>query len=188
MRIGFDLDGVLYPWHLYFYLHVSKFSSKYFDLGYTSFWERIKDLETADSSLYDAVKIPWLYNKEKIDSTLKIMLDSLSESNELYYITARPKEAEDATKSWVVASELPQGENLYITNGCKDSVIRDLKLDYYVEDRLENYAKLKDLVRVILIKHPWNNYGYGIDLAFDSTIDALVFLLHLSRRYDDLSR
>lgn len=181
MRIGFDIDGVLYPWHKYFYNYVSERNPKYKELGYENFWMNIKTLEEENNKwLWHVVNMPKLYNMEAVEKEILVLLTILSNNSEFYYVTSRPESVHKVTRSWVEKNKLPQKENLYIVTNGKRDVISKLDLDYYLEDRLENYESLKDITRVLLIDQPWNNYGKDMVYHYKDTQEALVYLINRS--------
>jgi uncharacterized HAD superfamily protein len=182
MKIGFDLDGVLYPWHIYFYEAVKRRDRRLQEMSYEDFWKNIKTLEEEYKGLFDRyVNIPKLYNMQKADKHIVKLLDELSPRNTLYYITCRPANSRMFTKAWMQRSKIPQRDNLIFLEGNKAPTIASLGIRFYLEDRLEHYNDIKDITRVLLIKQPWNNYGEGIEPSFDTTLDALVELINILR-------
>jgi uncharacterized HAD superfamily protein len=179
VKIGFDLDGVLYPWHKYFFEEVQHKYDAYKDYTYLEFWEDIDNILEFDSSVWDLVDIPDLYNKENLIFEIKLRLEAIRKHSQLFYITWRPKPVYDMTKKWMDDCFIPDKENLYFANGkeTKYDIVKKLSLDYYLEDKLEYYNNLKDITTCLLIKQPWNNYGKGINNCFDTTEDAIDFII-----------
>jgi uncharacterized HAD superfamily protein len=179
MKIGFDLDGVLYPWHKYFYELVSNRYSEYSEMGYRYFWSKVKTFEKEDERLTKLVSLPGLYMKGVIDEDILYYITELSKRNEIYYVTCRPANATKATIMWMTRNALPSSpENLYMLDESKRDKVIELDLDYYVEDRLEHLEDLKDITNVLLVRHPWNNYGKDIDPSFKDTKEALLYLIN----------
>ena len=60
------------------------------------------------------------------------------EGHEIYYITARPKEYGERTMQWMIENNFPVNKDRFYY-GMKDEdkvhIIRDLKLDYYFDDK-----------------------------------------------------
>jgi uncharacterized HAD superfamily protein len=173
MIIGLDLDGVLYDWHrpVYNYLKTTKGIPE----SYEEFWhvflkyeEDLKYIVTL-SDLYDKT-IP---TKETIDTLNKIDKGG----HTIHYITSRPESATLVTERYV-NKWYPQSMNLTVTkNGDKPNYIRLYKLDFYVNDRMEENMKLKDICKIILYKQPWNDTeNRKLFTCIDSLSEILPFL------------
>jgi uncharacterized HAD superfamily protein len=155
MRIGFDVDGVIYDWHMSVY----DYGVRYLDVKDTfeDYWNDLISGKYNSIYINNLIKNPILVTNRDINPKILDMLNALSREHTIYYVTARPDELNFATKQWFKRNKLPQQENLYITNnGDKVKYIVDHKIDVFVEDREKNAIELKDYTKVILVKQLWN--------------------------------
>lgn len=71
----------------------------------------------------------------------------IEEGHEIYYITARPKEHGERTKKWLIKGGFPVQDDRFFW-GMKDSekvdIIRELKLDFYFDDKPEVLETLSE--------------------------------------------
>lgn len=164
MIFGFDLDGVLYPWH------------------YVA-WEWYRDLTNDEGmDFYDFWKYPdgWVANNEgsyvveamvknKKNYTKSPMSHYVREAvyniankyaDKIYYITGRPTHVKDITRKYLMDSRMPQAENLYFSdeNGGKLEIIKELGCDYYAEDRPKYLEILPEVTKVFAVVAPYNTY------------------------------
>jgi uncharacterized protein len=69
---------------------------------------------------------------------VELVNDLVAQGHEVYYITSRPKEHGERTMKWMVENGFPVEKERFFY-GMKDSekvdIIRDLKLDYYFDDK-----------------------------------------------------
>jgi len=153
MIIGLDLDGVLYDWHrpVYNYMTIYKGVKE----SYEEFWHHYKDYE---EDLKYLVTLVDLYDKTiPTKETLKTLSIINGGGHTIHYITSRPEDATLITERYV-NRWYPQAMNLTVTrNGDKPNYIRLYKLDFYVNDRMEENLKLKDVCKIILFRQPWND-------------------------------
>jgi len=133
-RIGLDLDGVLYPFPEIAYERIKKEHG--LDESLLEFWAKSRkskyfDAEISaianDSSTYATGGIS-LYN-------IMVLKELVAMSNELFYITARGKKHLQVTQEWMARDGIPQAENLYIGKHHKASLVAELGLDVFVDDR-----------------------------------------------------
>ncbi|HDK25503.1 MAG TPA: hypothetical protein ENG48_00245 [Candidatus Atribacteria bacterium] len=137
-RIGFDLDGVLYNWQsIAFHLINKKHNYKF---GEREFWSR----KARSNRFYgkhrqeieDIASDPNTYFMEELSNINKEVLRILkSKGNELFYITARPEHLRPVTELWLNANEVPDKHNLFMPYPEKTDIIKELKLDVYLDDR-----------------------------------------------------
>ena len=152
MRIGFDLDGVLYDWHNATYEYAVDFlgvkdTMEVFYRGSTEhiypemFWSNI-------------IRIPFLYTKYGIKKELSKMLDKLAKNNELFYITHRPSEARLATNRWLEVNNIPYKENIIFTSN-KSLEIRRNNIKLFIDDDPRVIKALNNICNTIYVFHPW---------------------------------
>jgi len=178
MNLGFDIDGVLYPFHEVAYNYCHR------DLGmkltYDEFWYNIINDKFSKVFVDNLVNDPKHYNKFLIDPKILDLLNALSMEHTIYYVTARPKELNFTTRTWFERNKLPQLENLFITNnGDKVKYIVDHKIEVFVEDRDRNALELKDYTKVILVKKLWNESIRDQFLCVDSVLELPSVLENL---------
>jgi hypothetical protein len=161
--LGFDLDGVLVPWHE----RITKYGIEYYG------WP--KDTKSSDvfipqtnTGLFDilpkeeqdrVVRLKEFYVGEPIDPSIYSMLNSLAQQYTFVYVTKRPNgEVEDATKYWFVKNLMPYLKNLIYLHGKtgKREYVKMCK--FYVEDRVDIAKDIEDVTTVILVDQPWNRH------------------------------
>lgn len=151
-NIGFDLDGVCYPWqeivHAYCYSHNITTES-----NPKIFWTKWK-VEHEDI-LTDLVNITAFYDNGTPYTGLLNMLERLSEKYNIYYITSRPSNVEEITAKYLFAWGFPDFQNLIFTKD-KPQVIKALDIKYYVEDRVELAVAMHPYTKVFLVDKPYN--------------------------------
>lgn len=152
MILGFDLDGVLYPWHrsalveLQVYNNINDSYEEFWGGNYKKFPEKFWK---------EFTKIEHLYGNMNINPEALETLYYFSEKYTIYYITNRPREVRFATWSWMRRNKLPQQENLIFTED-KLPFLVEHNIDLFVEDRIDNAVKLKDVTNLILFRQPHN--------------------------------
>ena len=160
MKIGFDLDGVLYPWHTIVYEHLKE--TKFIDgVSFQDFWGKYYKELLSEDEMMKVVNTTSLYIKRNIEAPILDMLNRLTKDHTLYYITSRPEHVWKSTKRWADRNNLPDTENLIcmLGNG-KDKYIIDNKIDIYVDDRLDIIKIVSPHTDAILVRQPYNDHGY----------------------------
>ena len=152
MKIGFDVDGVLYPWHYSIHRYFKEL--KGYEGDESRFWkEKAKQISEEEWSYL--VTIPILYEDTAPIYRTKEYLDMFSEKANLFYITSRPKELARITEKFLKKLDAPFKENLFIAED-KAPVVRLLSLDYYVDDQARHLERLKGITNVFLYTQPHN--------------------------------
>lgn len=153
-KIGFDLDGVLYPWHEIVYEYYKLNNKTKSD--YDTFW-------TVSVPNFNKLELDFLLNTEILYGSACIrkpvlsLLCTLSKLYEIFYVTARTENLRLVTESWLRRNHLPSKKNLYMGNIAKKDVVEKLGIDYFVEDRLHIAEELSERCKkVFLIDKPWN--------------------------------
>lgn len=170
MILGFDIDGVLYPWH-------EEVWKWFIRRGGESRWG-----DGTPISFYEFWKWPngWIANNEGSDIVKKLVKETLpyvsAKANEadvsivndiaekfadkIYYITSRPMQLQYDTTKWLRDSEFPFVDNLIMAdgNGGKVKVVKDVGCDYYVEDRPKYLEILPEITTVFQMTQPYNAY------------------------------
>ncbi len=170
---GIDVDGVLYPWvsavYTYCRLYKKCLVTEY------EFYRDFDKYITEEDCQYIAT-LQDLYYKHTPSPKMMVLLNKLSEKFNLFYITARPLEAERVTRKYFRDFKFPQPDNLIFS--CeKDTYARLLKLSYFVEDSVKNAEKLSKVCTTFLIRTPYNeNYSGSIPML-NSILDLERVLL-----------
>lgn len=153
-RVGFDLDGVLYPWHELVYYHLTK-EEIIKDVSFSDFWVNV-DKFISSQLLYSFTVDPVFmsYAHPDIDDHKTIV--SLAKNYEIFYITARVPEVAIATRNWIKYHKFPYPENVFVVQEKKLEEIKRNNIRYFVEDRAEYALELRDFCKVFLVKKPWN--------------------------------
>lgn len=153
-KIGFDLDGVLYDWHKVVYDWMVDTHSD-FDVTYAEFWTDWINQEEHKTTADFLTKTPIFVTSLIMPDTIRDTLWGLAETNELFYITARPQEVHLGTEWWVKTSRIPNPKNLIFAKNKLPHIINH-EIEYFVEDMVKHALALQNHTRVILVEKPWN--------------------------------
>ena len=153
MKIGLDIDGVIYPWHYSLYRYFTEF--KNFEGSELEFWAMFRLLSEKTQTYY--VSIPTLYADTSLTEDAQKYLPLLTELGELFYITSRDVELQSVTQKFFDFSEVPFKENLIFEKD-KPSAVRLLGLDYFVDDQTRHLEKMRGITTTFLFKQPHNWY------------------------------
>ena len=157
MNLGFDLDGVLYPWHEKVHremLHRGE-TTESFDKFWQEGWLRMKE---ENRVLYmNYVNDPLMYSSSAPYYTVEDLLNSWkNQGHKIWYITQRPLHLKFVTESWVKRWKFPYPENLIRVEESKKLPVIENEIDLFVEDAIRHAEELKNYTKVILIKRPYN--------------------------------
>jgi len=153
-KIGFDLDGVLYDWHKVVYDWMVESHSN-FDVSYKDFWTDWINQDEHKSVANFLIKTPIFVTKLMMSDTIRNTLWTLAKTNELFYITARPRAVHFGTSWWIKTSRIPNPENLLFAKDKLPNIINH-GIDYFVEDMTKHALALQNHTKVILVAKPWN--------------------------------
>jgi uncharacterized HAD superfamily protein len=179
-RIGFDIDGVIYPWHEAVLERAKReglveVSATVGDLfgypeeeGLLFHWSKFtRDKFVSDVEGY----------MHPLPRKSKDVLSVLSDNFELFYVTARSGELEYPTFRWAEENNLPQRENLIVSNGPKIRYIVENRVELFIEDRPKYVEELAPFTNMILLTQPWNiNYTINNHVRID-TLEELIPML-----------
>lgn len=91
---------------------------------------------------------------------LEVLLELDKQGHDIFYITARPKEHGIRTREWMKEKGFPVKNNHFFYGMAdyeKTDIIKDLDLDYYVDDKPAVLNTLRDFsVRLIVIDQSYN--------------------------------
>ncbi len=164
MIFGFDIDGVLYPWHLIAWDWYKRTTGDV-SMSFEEFWtfpdgwvpkhddsKLVKEMVMAKEN-YTAIPIsPYVY------TAVWNIADNYADK--IYYITGRPTAVKDDTRKYLKDNKMPQADNLYFSdeNGGKLQIIKKLGCDYYAEDRPKYLEILPEITSVFAVTAPYNTY------------------------------
>lgn len=155
MNLGFDIDGVISD----FAVTLANVVKNQYDLKITK----------AEMFYHDLNLLLGISNKEKHRLITETLLEDLTlidgakealnnlyyEGNQILLLTARPKEMELITKSWLDRKCIPYSKLFLLNEGKKH--IADVKLDLVVEDNLEDaLGWSKKVENILVFDQPWN--------------------------------
>lgn len=170
MKIGIDLDGVCYDFTGAF--------CRYVDMNHASVnrWEFYKDWGWSTSLFLkrcrEAIKDGELfYSGDLIPGTKKAFDTLRAMGHTIHLVTDRcsldPDDTSDiiaGTRLWLIANGLNY-ETIHFT-GDKDTVVKELELDFFLDDKVENYEMVGPHTRAYLFDQPWNRMGDGLSDPF----------------------
>lgn len=185
MRIGLDIDGVMYKWDktARYMLRDVLPNSPY------------KEVLQQESQSWDWIKeqiLPghwaWLW-KQGVElglfryghlypGTIQAVRE-LATIGEVILITHRPKQAVNDTLSWLAHQNLPISGLHLLTNEENKGLVRP-GVDVFVDDKPRNVQDVienSDCSNVILMRRPWNqhfkwNYGMTVE-SLQEVVDVL---------------
>jgi uncharacterized HAD superfamily protein len=174
IKISFDLDGVLYPFHDIVYDYVRRIYGEGTDLDPYSFWEwfNIRS-ELWQSNIIRTLDI---YDKAIPSKELLNRLELLSKHLEIFYITSRPLELQFVTRSYLDRYKFPHSYNLFFSDDKSIPVIEN-DIDIHVEDRIKHIDEVLPFCKVLLISQPWNRDYQGDVPRYNNIIECLDDLL-----------
>jgi hypothetical protein len=166
MIVGFDMDGVIYPWHeaVWNWYRIWRDS----EMSYNDFWKHPDGFVYQNEGtqvIKNLVQIPHLYTMHDIKRrTLKALNDFNKLADDIWYITARPSMVRLDTINWMKRNDLPKHENLIFSdlNGGKVKTVEEKGCDFYLEDRHIYIEPLSEVTNVFVINRPYNiGYDYS---------------------------
>jgi uncharacterized HAD superfamily protein len=151
--IGFDLDGVLYPWQQAAYDWCIR-NGYYKEDDWDTFWEVWLP---SQSKIFNdnLVKTPTLYHTMYPTKKQVEFLQRLGRSHMIYYVTQRPPETEAVTINFLKAVKYPQIENLIY---CSDKVpvVIQYGIELFVDDRHFNANAVAQVCKSLLMNQSYN--------------------------------
>ena len=150
-NIGFDIDGVLYPWHTAVDTYLKAYCN--IDAGIDLWKNPLKYISPQFAD--NLCRMEDLCTKFIPDKDMLDVLWKLSEKHNIYYITSRPDDVKTATEMYFQKYGFPQNYNLTFTKD-KSFWVKYYEIDLFVEDRDKFALELKDITNVVLVRQPWN--------------------------------
>ena len=169
MNFGFDIDGVLYPWHaLVWKWYVDNIGT--IKISMVDFWKNPGGLVAISEGSYwvtEMVKNPIPYTSQPVHAGVLRAVKYIANhyADNIYYITGRPVHVRDATQDWLKENRFPFAENLifgdeYELDGVKgkEAAVIGTDCSYYVEDRPKYLETIPLLATTFIMNTPYNQY------------------------------
>lgn len=181
MKFGFDIDDTLIDLRRHgFHIYKEKLES---DICETKFNELpTVEIHTLFNLTNDEGKKLWMDSMEDIYFTdcpafpeaVETVQALAAEGHEIYYITSRPKKYCPRTKAWMKANGFPVvDEHFYcgMEDHEKIDIIKNLQLDYYIDDKPAVVDTLKDIPTKVIVK----NQSYNLEITLPRLINWCDF-------------
>ena len=158
LNICIDIDGTItdpYYWlsyaNIYFNCNISESQVNSYDIAKVLNINRSEYLE-----FYEKFKTK-IHSKQELRGDVKVILDELYESNNIYFVTARDKSLELLTLLYLKNHELQFNEVFVLGTSDKVPTATDLNCDIFIEDSYDNAIQLSNSgFKVILIDTNYN--------------------------------
>lgn len=159
MNIGFDIDGVLYPWHEEVYKYIRE-NKRGCDRDFGRFWSNKSNYDWNPEQVKLFVYNPTFYRYGHPMTPPDILMSLMNKGHNIYYVSNRPRYLEEVTFWWLKFWEFPSPFNFFLTENKLDTII-SYNIDTFVEDRLENMTPLQHITYLYGLIRPWNSAGRG---------------------------
>lgn len=144
MKIGLDIDGVLYPWHYSIYRYFLE--NKGIEEGIDNFWKNHREEVT---EYYTS--IPFLYLDTTPTQDVLTYVPKIAELGEIFYITSRSPSLWWVTGKFFSNYDLPFKENLIFTKS-KPTEVRANRIDVFLDDQPHHVQELQGITDAYLFK------------------------------------
>lgn len=188
MKIAFDLDGVLYPWHEAVYSFLKEMNKIKNTETFYEFWYNYKKY-LDESEIKYLASLEHLYNRMVPNKTVINAVQKLSDKGHtIYYITKRPESCRFVTEKFI-QKFFPQSNNVVIVSDNKAKEALLLEIDIFIEDQINSAEELYGICDVYIISRPWN-IDYRRTLSergikvFDSTIECINYIIKKYKNND----
>lgn len=170
--IGFDLDGVLYPWQQAAYDWCVR--GGYTDIDWETFWNLWLPSQPKIFS-DNLVRIPTLYHTMYPTKKQVQFLQALGKKYTIFYITGRPPEMQAVTESFLESVKYPQIENLIFAEN-KTPVVIQQRIELFVDDRHSVVNELAQVCKVLLM-----NQIYNVHQNIDPRVNRIDTIFEVER-------
>lgn len=173
MRFGFDIDDTLINLREHaFHIYKEKLQQ---DLSLDVFHALTRvEIHEPFGLTDDEGKEMWKTSLEEIYYTdcptfpkaLEVLLELEKQGHEIFYITARPKEHGIRTREWMKKKGFPVKDEQFffgMEDHEKTHIIKDLALDYFVDDKPAILETLKEIPVKLIVKD--QSYNQGADFV-----------------------
>lgn len=172
MRVGIDIDGVLYPWHDSIYRYFREYEG--FTGNVREFWTMFRNMSEEKITYY--VYLPHLYLNTFPTQDVLTYVPKIAEKAEIFYITAREPHLQIATEKFFKIYDLPFKENLIFSKN-KVDYVRLLGLDYFLDDQPHHLIPMMDVTKSYLFKsfHNWEQReGFNVVSSMKEFYEVLA--------------
>lgn len=152
MRIGLDLDGVVYDWHSPVYTHFVALEN--YQGTFTEFWTKYIPSLPKERQEY-IVSLDFFYLRRTMSEEDLNSINKLASLGDIYYITARAKKLRRATEKFLRMNNLPYKDNLIMSED-KLSYCKLLQIDFFVDDFSSYVEEIGKFTTAFLFAKPWN--------------------------------
>ena len=189
-RLGIDLDGVLYDWHLDMreWVRIStgieypqpttwNFSEKEWGMSreeFTNHW-------------HEGVRAGHVFRKQPPLTEGVEVLHRLAKDHDLFIITSRllpglEDQCRDNTMGWIEEYGIPYDE-LHLVGHGKSEICTDLEIDIMIDDAIHNYEDIRKNSRTlpVMLTMPWNKDHLAWDRV-DSWTEFEAFVTRLATK------
>lgn len=161
-KLGFDIDGVLYPWHEIVHEYYGDILAP--GVNFFDFWKVPDGWMTQHEGtvgVKNMVHDPLMYTKRSIRPDFLKAVNEVAEMvDELWYITMRPPDCKTDTSMWLKRNRLPSFKNLIFEPGTEKSEhVAKLGVSIYVEDRpvhINDLIPVECLTTLVVVNTPYN--------------------------------
>jgi hypothetical protein len=176
MNLGFDLDGVLHPWHEGVWKLLK--GRGYIDSSFEQFWSNWTEWKENNRILFmNMVNDPLMYSTQAPYYGADKMLQELKDrGHKIWYITQRPSHLDFTTKAWAKRWKLPNYENLIRVETSKKKAVIEKEIDLFVEDAIRHAEELNGFTKVILVKRPYNVEVHDKFDTVDSVLEVTKYI------------
>ena len=158
LNICIDIDGTItdpYYWlsyaNTYFNSNISESQVTSYDIAKVLNINRSEYIE-----FYEKFKTK-IHSNQELRDDVKVILDKLYESNNIYFVTARDKSLELLTLLYLKNHELQFNEVFVLGTSDKVPTAMDLNCDIFIEDSYDNAVQLSNSgFNVILMDTNYN--------------------------------
>lgn len=172
LRIGLDIDGVVYDWHNSLYVHYRSLEG--FNGSFSEFW--IDFIPTLPKEKLEyLITLDHLYETSGIAPSVALSLDRLASIGDIYYITARGAQLSRLTDRFFRKSKLPDFDNITYTDD-KVQAAKLYELDYFVDDFPKYVEPMLGVCNSYLMARPWNR-DYQDKLPTITSLDDLYAII-----------
>lgn len=161
MKIGIDIDGTItHPSSCFTYMN--KYLGTSIDFDQASEYELHTYTDMNQIEFWDYMvnsgHETGIYRESIPQEHVRHHLWNLRKQYDLHYVTARSELVRPVTEEWIKQHELPLDSLIMTGSHDKVQVVRDLALDLFMEDRLENAVQIAEdtSIPVILFDAPYN--------------------------------
>ena len=172
MKFGFDIDDTLINLREHAFQIYKKRLKQDLSLDAFHALDRV-EIHEPFGLTDEQGKEMWVRSLEEIYYTdcptfpgaLEVLMELDKNGHEIYYITARPKEHGRRTREWMKENGFPVRDDRFyygMEDNEKTHIIKDLQLDYYVDDKPAVLNTLKEIPVKLIVKD--QSYNQDIEV------------------------